>query len=57
ANRKQLLRNACVVLGNLGSEEALPTLKKALEEPSALVREHAHWAIDQIQDKKAEIIS
>ncbi|MBI4395102.1 MAG: tRNA epoxyqueuosine(34) reductase QueG [Candidatus Omnitrophica bacterium] len=50
ANRKQLLRNACVVLGNLGSEKALPTLKKALNESSALIREHARWAIEQIQN-------
>ena len=47
ANRKQLLRNACIVLGNSGSQAALATLQKALDDPSLLVREHAHWAIDR----------
>ena len=51
ANRKQLLRNACVVLGNSGSLRALPILEKALEDSSPLVREHARWAISQIQNK------
>ena len=53
-NRKQLLRNACVVLGNAGSESALPVLNEALEDSSALVREHARWAIDQISERVAE---
>jgi epoxyqueuosine reductase len=48
ARRKQLLRNACVVLGNSGSEEALPILKQALSDQSLLVREHAEWAIHNI---------
>lgn len=48
ARRKQLLRNACVVLGNSGSEEALPILKEALKDESSLVREHAEWAINNI---------
>ena len=51
ANRKQLLRNAAVVLGNSGSIQALPVLKKALDDPSFLVREHVSWAIDQINGK------
>lgn len=48
ANRKQLLRNACVVLGNSGSKEALPLLEKALRDSSPLVRAHAEWAIERI---------
>ncbi|MBI1977716.1 MAG: tRNA epoxyqueuosine(34) reductase QueG [Candidatus Omnitrophica bacterium] len=55
ANRKQLLRNACVVLGNLGREEATPYLKKALEDSSDLVREYAEWAIKRIQERKKGI--
>ena len=48
ANRKQLLRNACVVLGNSGSIEAVPTLEKAVQDSSPLVQEHARWAITEI---------
>jgi epoxyqueuosine reductase len=54
AKRKQLLRNACVVLGNLGSEEALPILEQAAKDRAPLVHEHAQWAIDQIR-KRVEI--
>ena len=49
ASRKQLLRNACVVLGNLGSDTTLPILEKALDDPSPLVQDHARWAISQIK--------
>ena len=51
ARRKQLLRNACVVLGNVGSVEALPMLERAREDPSPMVREHAEWAIARIEDR------
>ena len=51
ARRKQLLRNACVVLGNVGSMEALPMLERAREDPSPMVREHAEWAIARIEDR------
>ncbi len=48
ASRKQLLRNAAVVLGNLGNKEALGVLKKALAD-QPLIREHAAWAIQKIE--------
>jgi epoxyqueuosine reductase len=48
AGRKGLLRNVCVALGNWGSNEAVPVLTRALEDPSALVREHATWALESI---------
>ncbi len=47
-NRKQLLRNACIVLGNSRKKEALPYLEKALNDPALLVRLHAAWALGQI---------
>ncbi len=56
ANRKQLLRNACVVLGNSGSPEALPVLEKALQDSSPLVQEHAQWAVNQINKKLPQSI-
>lgn len=51
ANRKQLMRNTCVVLGNSGRKEALPFLKQAMRDTSGLVREHAAWALERIQGK------
>jgi epoxyqueuosine reductase len=47
--RRGLLRNAAIVLGNRGDPAALPALRKALNDPEALVREAAEWAIDQIE--------
>ena len=56
AGRKQLLRNACVVLGNLGDEAALPILEQAAQDQTPLIREHAEWAMEQIQ-KRAQVKS
>ena len=46
--RRGFLRNVCVALGNVGDGSALPALRKVLEDPEPLVREHAAWAIDRI---------
>jgi epoxyqueuosine reductase len=50
--RRGFLRNVCVVLGNIGDASALPALDRALTDPEPLVREHAAWAIDQIQSRR-----
>jgi epoxyqueuosine reductase len=49
--RRGFLRNVCVVLGNTGDASALPALEHVLTDPELLVREHAAWAIDQIQGR------
>jgi epoxyqueuosine reductase len=49
ARRRGLLRNACVALGNVGDERALPALQEAASDREPLVAEHATWAIEQIQ--------
>jgi epoxyqueuosine reductase len=49
--RRGLLRNVCVALGNIGTDEALPALQKALSDPEPLIAEHAQWAIDQIKER------
>ena len=49
AKRQGLVRNACVALGNVGDEIALPALQRITSEPDATLAEHARWAIDQIQ--------
>lgn len=40
-----LQRNACVVLGNIGTVEDLAVLEAMLEHEHEMVREHAAWAI------------
>ncbi len=46
-----LKRNACVVLGNIGTEADLAALERAMEGGSALVAEHAAWAVTQIRER------
>jgi epoxyqueuosine reductase len=47
--RRGLLRNVCVVLGNIGDADDLPALEKAAAHEEPLVCEHAAWAIRQIK--------
>jgi epoxyqueuosine reductase len=49
--RRGLLRNVCVALGNIGTEEALPALENAAKDSEPLIAEHAHWAIEQIGNR------
>ena len=43
-----LLRNACVVAGNIGSADLLPELVKLAVHPEPLVRAHAVWAVRKL---------
>jgi len=45
--RERLVRNACVAAGNWRGAEAVPLLERLLGDESALVREHAAWALAQ----------
>lgn len=45
-----MLRNLCVGLGNSGEDMAVPVLMKCLDETSALVREHAAWALGRLAE-------
>ena len=47
-----LKRNACVVLGNIGTAADLPALEKAAEDTDELVREHALWAIGRLRERR-----
>lgn len=48
-SRPRLARNAAVALGNLGDLGVVPDLCRALQEDSsALVREHAAWALGRL---------
>ncbi|MEM7147740.1 MAG: tRNA epoxyqueuosine(34) reductase QueG [Verrucomicrobiota bacterium] len=46
--RPAFLRNVCVALGNIGTEDDLPALQAAADDPDPLINEHATWAITQI---------
>jgi epoxyqueuosine reductase len=47
--RAGLLRNAAIVLGNIGDERTLPALEKALCDTEERIREAAAWAIERIK--------
>jgi epoxyqueuosine reductase len=49
--RHRLLRNAAVALGNWGDARATSALTKALTDPEPLVREHAAWALERIEER------
>jgi epoxyqueuosine reductase len=53
AKRDGMVRNACVVLGNLRDPRAVPALGGALSDASALVRGHAAWALGRIGGEAA----
>jgi epoxyqueuosine reductase len=48
AKRRGLARNAATVLGNVGTSDDVDALVHALDDPEALVAEHATWALEQI---------
>jgi epoxyqueuosine reductase len=49
--RRGFLRNVCVALGNVGTQDDLPALERAAVDPEPLVAEHATWAINRIQSR------
>jgi epoxyqueuosine reductase len=51
--RRGLLRNAAVVLGNLGDREAVPALVGGLGDAEPLVRGHAAWALGRLGGRRA----
>lgn len=55
AKRRGLLRNAAIVLGNMGGVSALPALERALNDPEPLIREAAQWAIDRIRFREMSL--
>ena len=52
AKRRGYLRNTAVGFGNTGDRHALPVLQKALHDEEPLVREHARWAINEINQRE-----
>jgi epoxyqueuosine reductase len=54
--RRGFLRNVCVALGNVGTEEDLSSLEQVRNDPEPLVAEHAGWAIAQIKRRISDIV-
>jgi epoxyqueuosine reductase len=51
AKQRGYLRNVAVALGNTGDMHALPVLQNALHDEEPMVREHAGWAIEKINQR------
>ncbi|MGB0774330.1 MAG: tRNA epoxyqueuosine(34) reductase QueG [Akkermansiaceae bacterium] len=49
--RNRFVRNVCVALGNVGTEQDLPALEHAAAGDDALISEHASWAISEIKKR------
>jgi epoxyqueuosine reductase len=54
--RAAVLRNAALVLGNVGDASALPALRTALNDDEAIVREAAAWAIGRVEKRLASAL-
>jgi epoxyqueuosine reductase len=54
AKRRGYLRNIAVVLGNTGDLHTLPVLQNALNDKEPMIREHAAWAIEQINKRTTD---
>jgi len=52
--RGRWLRNICIVLGNIGTIKDLPALENSCTDADQVVREHAAWAIRQIESRNKE---
>lgn len=57
AKRRGYLRNVAVALGNTADMHALPVLQNALNDDEPMIRNHAQWAIEQINKRASDQIS
>jgi epoxyqueuosine reductase len=48
------LRNLCVAVGNSGNRRFIPWLEEMARNPDAMVREHADWALRQLQNVESK---
>jgi len=49
--RTNLLRNAAIVLGNLGDASVLPRLQESCHDPDPVIAAAARWAVQQIRQR------
>jgi epoxyqueuosine reductase len=51
------LRNVAVALGNAATDPTIvDALRQRSEHPSALVREHVHWALSRHAERRAATV-
>lgn len=55
--RRGFLRNVCVALGNIGTVAALSALAIAAQDSEPLIREHARWALAQLEASQVKASS
>ncbi len=55
AKRSGYLRNTALAIGNVGGRDAIPSLKKVVNDSESMTREHAAWAIKQILKRHDEV--
>jgi epoxyqueuosine reductase len=55
-DKKYFQRNAAIALGNTGDPDHIPLLSQAMENPEALIRGYAAWALGRISGRKAKSI-
>src|SRR5262249_33537025 len=46
--RARFVRNICVALGNVGTKEDLPVLRRLADDQDLLIAEHASWGAQEI---------
>jgi epoxyqueuosine reductase len=51
--RARFIRNICVALGNVGTEEDLPVLRRLADDQDPLIAEHASWGAQEIEERIA----
>jgi epoxyqueuosine reductase len=52
---RRLKRNACVVLGNVGSHEDLSALEAIRKDSDPMIAEHAEWARQRIEQRSTDV--
>jgi epoxyqueuosine reductase len=51
----RFIRNVCVALGNVGTEDDLLTLRSLAQHPDPLIAEHAQWAVSEIENRSVTL--
>jgi len=55
AQWRGLRRNAAIVLGNTGGDDAIPALEEAKRDPDAMVSEAATWALERVRQRISRV--
>jgi len=53
--RARLVRNSCIAAGNWGHTDAVPALRRLLDDASPLIRGHAAWALGRIPGSRRHL--